>query len=70
LRSADSTGDLATAQQDVFGIQSTLVLDLPSFLYIQTLPTMVIETSGIHFTGVQGGLSGIYGAPSLAIPAP
>jgi ABC-type oligopeptide transport system substrate-binding subunit len=66
----NSTGDLTTAQQDVFGIQSTLVHDLPFIPLYSNTTYDAYRSIRYPFTEVQDGLSGIYGAPSLAIPAP
>jgi ABC-type oligopeptide transport system substrate-binding subunit len=66
----NSTGDLTTAQQDVFGIQSTLVHDLPFIPLYSNATYDAYRSIRYPFTEVQNGLSGIYGAPSLAIPAP
>jgi ABC-type oligopeptide transport system substrate-binding subunit len=66
----NSTSDLTAAQKDVFGIQSTLVQDLPFIpLYSDTIYE-AYRSIRYPFNGMLGGLSGIYGAPSLAIPAP
>jgi ABC-type transport system substrate-binding protein len=66
----NSTTDLTVAQQDIFGIQSTLVQDLPFIpLYSDTIYE-TYQSIRYPFNSILAGLSGIYGAPSLAIPAP
>jgi peptide/nickel transport system substrate-binding protein len=74
LRSAcealNSTGDLSAAQKDVYEIQSILAQDLPFIPLYSGITYDAYRNIFYPFDQVLGGLSGIYGAPSLAIPAP
>jgi len=74
LRSAcealNSTSDLSTAQKDVYEIQSILAQDLPFIPLYSDVIYDAYRNIKYPFGSVLGGLSGIYGAPSLAIPAP
>ncbi len=61
--------DLDAARDQVFTIQSILNEDLPFIpLYIESAYD-VFQNVEYPFGGVSGGLSGLYGAPSYAIPA-
>jgi peptide/nickel transport system substrate-binding protein len=61
--------DLGAARDQVFRIQSILAEDLP-FVPLYTESTYdVFQNVGYPFAQVPGGLSGLYGAPSYAIPA-
>ena len=66
----NSTSDLTTAQKDVYQIQSILAQDLPFIPLYSGVTYDVYRNIKYPFDSVLGGLSGIYGAPSLAIPAP
>lgn len=65
-----STSDLATAQKDVYEIQSILAQDLPFIPLYSGIIYDAYQNIKYPFDNVLDGLSGIYGAPSLAIPAP
>ncbi len=65
----DSTGDLNSARQQVFQIQSVLVQDLPFIPLYSGLTFDAYRNISYPFDQVTGGLSGIFGAPSLAMPA-
>jgi ABC-type transport system substrate-binding protein len=73
LRSAcealDSTSDLAAAQKQVYEIQSILAQDLPFIPLYSGVTYDAYRNIAYPFDSVPGGLSGVYGAPSLAIPA-
>jgi ABC-type transport system substrate-binding protein len=61
--------DLEAARELVFTIQSILSEELP-FIPIYTEPTAdIFQNVEYPFAQVPGGLSGLYGAPSYAIPA-
>jgi peptide/nickel transport system substrate-binding protein len=61
--------DLEAAREKVFAIQSILSEDLP-FVPLYTETTYdVFQNVEYPFAQVPGGLSGLYGAPSYAIPA-
>jgi ABC-type transport system substrate-binding protein len=62
--------DLEIAQQHVFEIQSILVQDLPFIPLYADFTYDAYRNIRYPFDSVLGGLSGLYGAPSLAIPAP
>jgi len=66
----NSTSDLAEAQKQVYQIQSVLTQDLPMIPLYSGGTYDVYRNISYPFDSVMGGLSGIYGAPSLAIPAP
>jgi len=66
----NSTSDLAQAQKQVYEIQSTLAQDLPFIPLYSGITFDMYRNITYPFDSVLGGLSGIYGAPSLAIPAP
>jgi ABC-type transport system substrate-binding protein len=68
--SLSTTTDLAAARQLFFDIQSVLSQDPP---FIPLFSGVTYDaTRGIvyPFDGVLNGLSGVYGAPDLAIPSP
>jgi hypothetical protein len=61
--------DLGSARDEVLAIQSILAEDLP-FVPLYTENTYdVFQNVEYPFGVVSGGLSGLYGAPSYAIPA-
>ena len=64
------TSDLNEAQKQVYQIQSVLVQDLPAIPLYSTAAYDAYRNISYPFSNMLGGLSGIYGAPSLAIPAP
>ena len=66
----NSTSDLTIAQKDVYEIQSILVQDLPFIPLYSGITYDAYRNIKYPFDSVPGGLSGVYGAPSLAIPAP
>ena len=66
----NSTADLETARQASFNIQSILIDDLPFIPLDQNIYFDGFRNIKYPFDSVLGGLSGVYGAPSLAIPAP
>jgi len=66
----NSTSDLSAAQKDVYEIQSILAQDLPFIPLYSGITYDAYRNIKYPFDSVLDGLSGIYGAPSLAIPAP
>jgi len=66
----NSTSDLSTAQKDVYEIQSILAQDLPFIPLYSGITYDAYRNIKYPFDSMLGGLSGVYGAPSLAIPAP
>lgn len=66
----NSTCDLAQAQKQVYEIQSSLAQDLPFIPLYSGITFDTYRNITYPFDSVLGGLSGNYGAPSLAIPAP
>ena len=66
----NSTTDLTMAQQDVYQIQSILAQDLPFIPLYSDITYDAYQNIKYPFDSVLSGLSGVYGAPSLAIPAP
>ncbi len=64
-----STSDLVAARQQVLELQSALMRDLPFIPLFSGLTTDVYQNVSYPFDSILGGLSEIYGAPSLAIPA-
>ena len=64
----NSTSDLSAAQKDVYEIQSILAQDLPFIPLYSGVTYDAYRNISYPFDHVLGGLSGIYGAPSLAIP--
>ena len=65
----NSTADLETARQSAFEIQSILMEDLPFIPLYQGLEYDGLQNVTYPFDGVLNGLSGLYGAPALAIPS-
>jgi peptide/nickel transport system substrate-binding protein len=66
----NSTADLETARQAAFQVQSFLMEDLP-FIPLYMVPRYeAFQNISYPFDDVLGGISGLYGAPALAIPAP
>ncbi len=65
-----TTTDLGKAQQLVFDIQSALSQDPPFIPLFSGITYDVTRGIVYPFTNVLNGLSGVYGAPELAIPAP
>jgi peptide/nickel transport system substrate-binding protein len=63
------TNDLAAARQQVFNIQSLLARDLPFIPLYSGVTFDAFHNVTYPFDQVPDGLSGVYGAPSLAIPA-
>ena len=66
----NSTTDLAEAQKQVYQIQSVLAQDLPMIPLYSGVTYDAYRNISYPFDSVLNGLSGICGAPSLAIPAP
>jgi len=66
----NSTSDLSTAQKQAFEIQAVLAQDLPFIPLYSGLTYDAYRNIRYPFDNMLGGLSGIYGAPSSAIPAP
>ncbi|HEY9152123.1 MAG TPA: ABC transporter substrate-binding protein, partial [Anaerolineales bacterium] len=66
----NSTSDLTTAQKDIYQVQSILAQDLPFIPLYSGITYDAYRNIKYPFDRVLGGLSGVYGAPSLAIPAP
>ncbi len=66
----NSTSDLDQARQQVFEIQSILAQDVPFTPLYSGMAYDVYRNITYPFDSVPGGLSGVYGAPSLALPAP
>ena len=69
-KALNSTSDLESARKQVFQIQSILSKDLPFIPLYSTVTYDAYRNISYPFSNVLGGLSGIYGAPALAIPAP
>jgi ABC-type transport system substrate-binding protein len=65
----NSTTDLDVARKEVFEIQSILAQDLPFIPLYSGVTYDAYRNISYPFDSVPGGLSGIYGAPSLAVPA-
>ncbi len=66
----NSTSDLSAAQKDVYQIQSILAQDLPFLPLYSSLTYDAYRNIKYPFDSVLDGLSGIYGAPSFAMPVP
>jgi len=64
-----STSDLGSARKQIDQIQSVLAQDLPFIPLYSTAVNDYYRGISYPFSKVVGGLSEIYGAPSLAIPA-
>jgi ABC-type transport system substrate-binding protein len=65
----NSTTDLNEAQKEVYQIQSVFAQDLPMIPLYSGITYDAYRNISYPFDLVSGGLSGVYGAPSLAIPA-
>jgi ABC-type transport system substrate-binding protein len=61
--------DLEAARVQVFEIQSILTEEVPFVPVYEQGTQDVFQNVTYPFEGVLGGLSGLYGAPSYAIPA-
>jgi peptide/nickel transport system substrate-binding protein len=64
----DVTSDLDTAHQQVLEIQSVLARDLPFIPLYSGVTYDAYRNMTYPFEQVPDGLSGIYGAPALAVP--
>ncbi len=64
----DTTTDLGMAQQQIFQIQSILVQDLPLIPLYSNVTYDAYRNLSYPFGQILDGLSGAYGAPSLAFP--
>jgi ABC-type transport system substrate-binding protein len=62
--------DLPTAKSQVFEIQSVLAEELPFIPLYANLRYDAYQHVEYPFDSVAGGVSGLYGAPSYAMPAP
>jgi ABC-type transport system substrate-binding protein len=65
----NATADLATARQSAFDIQSILIEDLPFIPLYEILRYDSYRNVTYPFANVLNGISGLYGAPALAIPS-
>jgi peptide/nickel transport system substrate-binding protein len=65
----NSTSDLEAARRQVFEIQSVLAQDLPFLPLYSGVTYDVYRNVTYPFDSLPGGLSGVYGAPSVAVPA-
>jgi ABC-type transport system substrate-binding protein len=65
-----TTADLETARHASNEVQSILLEDLPFIPLYQVLRYEAYQNVTYPFDSVLDGISGLYGAPSLAIPAP
>lgn len=65
----NSTTDLNETRNQVYEIQSVLAQDLPMIPLYSGITYDAYRNISYPFDSVRGGLSGVYGAPSLAIPA-
>ena len=65
----DGTSDLDNARQRVFEIQAVLTQDVPFVPLFSMLKQDAYRGLSYPFDQVLDGLSGVYGAPSLAVPA-
>lgn len=65
----NATADLETARRAAYEIQSILMEDLPLIPLYQVLRYEAYRNVAYPFDKVLDGLSGSYGAPSLAVPA-
>lgn len=63
------TTDLAAARQQIFEIQSVLTRDLPFIPLYSGVTYDAYHNVTYPFDQVLDGLSGVYGAPALALPA-
>ena len=66
--SFNTTNDLAAARQQIFDIQAILIQDLPFIPLYSSVTLDAYRNVTYPFDQVLDGLSGIYGAPALAIP--
>jgi peptide/nickel transport system substrate-binding protein len=64
-----SSSDLDSARSEVFQIQSVLADNLPFVPLFTDLTYDSVRGVRYAFEQVRGGISGVYGAPSLAMPA-
>jgi hypothetical protein len=64
-----STADLETARQAILDVQSVLVRDLPFIPLYQSPGFEAYRAVSYPFGTALGGVSGLYGAPQLAVPA-
>jgi len=64
------TSDLETARAHIFQIQSILMEDLPFIPLYADIRYDAYRNVWYPFENVLGGLGGLYGAPSYAMPAP
>ena len=69
-RTLRSTADLETAKQAVYHLQSILAGDLPFIPLYQEMHYEAWRGIAYPFQFVPDGLSGLYGAPGMAVPAP
>jgi ABC-type transport system substrate-binding protein len=60
--------DLAAAQKDAFDIQAVLAQDLPFIPLFTDVHYDAYRNVHYPFESVLGGLGGLYGAPSYAMP--
>jgi ABC-type oligopeptide transport system substrate-binding subunit len=63
------TSDLDEARKQIYELQSILAQDLPFIPLYSGVTYDAYRNISYPFDSVPGGLSGIYGAPSLAVPA-
>jgi hypothetical protein len=68
--SFNSTADLETARQAAFQVQSILLGDLPFVAQYQVTRAEAYRAVKYPFDTLLNGITGLYGAPHLAIPAP
>jgi ABC-type transport system substrate-binding protein len=67
--SLNATNDLPAAQKQIYEIQAILARDLPFIPLYSSVTYDAYHNVTYPFDQVLDGLSGIYGAPALAIPA-
>jgi ABC-type transport system substrate-binding protein len=65
-----SESDYETARLSIFQIQSTLAADLPFIPLFSMVTYDAYRNINYPFEDVLNGVSGLYGAPSFAIPTP
>ena len=65
----NSTADLATSQKSAFDVQTVLMSDLPFIPLYEDVMYDAYRNVRYPFQTVLDGISGLYGAPSLAIPS-
>jgi ABC-type transport system substrate-binding protein len=68
-QSMRSTADLPAALQAAYEIQSALLEDLPLIPLYQGVQYEAIQNVTYPFDSVENGISGLYGAPELAVPS-